>query len=82
MFLKNTTSRKLDLFPYSGNMMPASTLLSCLERAGPPLFYMKMETDPVSEMLCFLKKNIKPWTKSKNIIFSSASVHLRQNPLN
>jgi hypothetical protein len=43
---------------------------------------MKTETDPVSEMLCFLKKNIKPWTKSKNIIFSSASVHLCQNPLN
>jgi hypothetical protein len=45
---------------------------------GPPLFYMKTETDPVSETL-FLE-NIKRWTKSKNMIYSSA-IHHRHNPL-
>jgi hypothetical protein len=34
---------------------------------GPPSFYLKTETDPVSDTLLFLE-NIGRWTKSKNLI--------------
>jgi hypothetical protein len=37
------------------------------------LFYLKMETDPVSETLCFLR-NITQWTKSKNMILPSTAL--------
>jgi hypothetical protein len=45
---------------------------------GPPSFDLKSETDPVSETL--FKKNIGWWTKSINMIPSSA-IHHRQNRL-
>jgi hypothetical protein len=48
-------------------------------RVGDPLlFYVRTETDPVSEKLCF--RNIRRWKKSKNMTPPSA-VHHRQNPL-
>jgi hypothetical protein len=48
-------------------------------RVGPPLFCLKMETDAVSETLYFLR-NIGRWTKSKDMILSSA-IHNCHNPL-
>jgi hypothetical protein len=58
MFLEETTFPKLVLFPSSGKILVARTLLSPLERANLnhwtlvqrlPLFHVKTETDPVSE---------------------------------
>jgi hypothetical protein len=54
---------KLDLFPFSGEGRKTLTLLGPLERmievssfkdTVSPSPHLKMETDPVSETLCFL----------------------------
>jgi hypothetical protein len=50
--------RKLDLFPSSGEGGKTPTQLGPSERASlnPPI--LRMETDPVSEMFCFLVPRI------------------------
>jgi hypothetical protein len=56
---KSTAFRKLDLFPSSGTMMGARTLLGPLERASLSHW--------TSERCVF--RNVRLWTKSKNTIF-------------
>jgi hypothetical protein len=93
-FLKNTTFRKLDLFPSSAKIMAALTLLGPLERAS--LNHLNPVTEgpnrvgatiilPQEGNILILKcfvflRNIRRWTKSKNMILSS-TIHYRQNRL-
>jgi hypothetical protein len=48
--------RKLDLFPSSGKMAGTPTLLGPLRRAKlNQFYYLRMETDLLSETLCFFR---------------------------
>jgi hypothetical protein len=66
-------------------LMGVSILLGPSERAsldhwtGSPLFYLRTEIDPVSEICAF--RNMRRWTKSKRTSLPSAVTHHRQSPL-
>jgi hypothetical protein len=57
--LENTTFRKLDLFPSSGEDGPVtefnSFYMAQLSRCLLPRLHLRTETDPVSETSCFLE---------------------------
>jgi hypothetical protein len=82
--LATITFRKIDLFPYSGEIMAAPIyLLGPLERAssviGSAIILTEDGNRSTFRNVLFLR-NIKGWTKSKNMILSRA-VHKCQNPL-
>jgi hypothetical protein len=66
--IENTTFRKIDLFPFSGEGSETPALLGLLERDNlnhwtllmdltehvSPCLHLRTETDTVSEILCFL----------------------------
>jgi hypothetical protein len=82
---RNTTFRKLDLFPSSGKKTP--TQLGPLERANVnhcllPPFYLRTETDPVSETSCSFKyRTMDKVHKPRNsLCYSPSSQPFRNQP--